>query len=210
MTDGKTFSLSANGDSWSLETDPSTGQAMVLHTANASSGGHETRSTIDRFLEVSVGKAEHDSLLQILGKTDNHDHHPLADDDLRTPSYDMAMRYLELGGRRLAKVDDNIVNIREWEMDPMDAEAFWQANVEALGEREKREVLLHLPSISDADTHEGRQTLRSPTQETRDTSAGGVQRQRQSGGRDDRPAGEVAKPTDQPAGGPEAAEPLPE
>jgi hypothetical protein len=208
MTDGKTFSLSANGDSWSLETDPSTGQAIVLHTANASSGGHETRSTIDRFLEVSVGKPEHDSLLQILGRTEDLD--PQPNDSLQTPSYDTAMGYLELGGRRLAKVDDTIANSREWEMDPMDADAFWQANVEALGEREKREVLLHLPSISDADTGEGRQTLRSPTQETRDTSAGGVQRQRQSGGRDNSPAGEVAKPTDQPAGGPEAAEPLPE
>lgn len=194
MTDGKTFSLSANGDSWSLETDPSTGQAIVLHTANASSGGHETRSTIDRFLEVSVGKPEHDSLLQILGRTEDLD--PQPNDSLQTPSYDTAMGYLELGGRRLAKV--------------CDAEAFWQANVEALGEREKREVFLHPPSISDADTGEGRQTLRSPTQETRDTSAGGVQRQRQSGGRDNKPAGEVAKPTDQPAGGPEAAEPLPE
>ncbi|MBB4351590.1 hypothetical protein [Aliirhizobium cellulosilyticum] len=208
MTDGKTFSLSANGDSWSLETDPSTGEAIVLHTANASSGGYKTRSTIERFLEVSVGKPEHDSLLQILGRTEDQD--PQPNDSLQTPSYGKAMRYLELGGRRLAKVDDNIVNIREWEMDPMDAEAFWQANVEALSEREKREVFLHLPSISDADTDEGRQTLRSPTQETRDTSAGGVQRQRQSGGRDDRPAGEVAKPTDQPAGGPEAAEPSPE
>lgn len=208
MTDGKTFSLSANGDSWSLETDPSTGQAIVLHTANASSGGHETRSTIDRFLEVSVGKPEHDSLLQILGRTEDLD--PQPNDSLQTPSYDTALGYLELGGRRLAKVDDNIANSREWEMDPMDADAFWQANVEALGEREKREVFLHPPSISDADTGEGRQTLRSPTQETRDTSAGGVQRQRQSGGRDDRPASEVAKPTDQPAGGPEAAEPLPE
>jgi hypothetical protein len=194
MTDGKTFSLSANGDSWSLETDPSTGQAIVLHTANASSGGHETRSTIDRFLEVSVGKPEHDSLLQILGRTEDLD--PQPNDSLQTPSYDTAMGYLELGGRRLAKV--------------CYAEAFWQANVEALGEREKREVFLHPPSISDADTGEGRQTLRSPTQETRDTSAGGVQRQRQSGGRDNKPAGEVAKPTDQPAGGPEAAEPLPE
>lgn len=182
MTDGKTFSLSANGDSWSLETDPSTGQAIVLHTANASSGGHETRSTIDRFLEVSVGKPEHDSLLQILGRTEDLD--PQPNDSLQTPSYDTAMGYLELGGRRLAKVDDNIVNIREWDKDPMDADAFWQANVEALGEREKREVFLHPPSISDADTGEGRQTLRSPTQETRDTSAGGVQRQRQSGGRD--------------------------
>jgi hypothetical protein len=210
MTDGKTFSRSANGDSWSLETDPSTGEAMVLHRANASSGGHETRSSIDRFLEVSVGKPEHDSLLQILGKTDDHDQQPLADDDLRTPSYDTAMRYLELGGRRLAKVDDNIVNIREWEMDPMDAEAFWQANVEALAEREKREVFLHLPSISDADIDQGRHTEQGRTQQTPDTSAGGVQRQTQSSGGDDRPAREAVKRAGQPAGGPEAAEPSPE
>jgi hypothetical protein len=210
MTDGKTFSRSSNGDSWSLETDLSTGEAMVLHRANASSGGHETRSTIDRFLEVSVGKPEHDSLLQILGKTDSHDTPPLADDNLQTPSYDTAMRYLELGGRRLAKVDDNIVNIREWEMDPMNAEAFWQANVEALAEREKREVFLHLPSISDADTNAGRLAEQRPTQEPRDTSSDSVQQQKQFDGREDPRAGEAAKPAGQPAGGQEAAELSPE
>lgn len=210
MTDGKTFSLSANGDSWSLETNPSTGEAIVLHRANASSGGHETKSTIDGFLEVSVGKPEHDSLLQILGKTDHHDQQPHADDNLRTPSYNKAMRYLELGGRRLAKVDDNIVNIREWDMDPMDAEAFWHANVEALAERKKREVFLHLPSISDADTDGGRHTEQDPTQQTPPDTSPGVQRQTQSSGRDDRPVGDAAKPAGQSAGGPEAAEPSPE
>lgn len=210
MTDGKTFSRSANGDSWSLETDPSTGEAIVLHRANASSGGHETRSSIDRFLEVSVGKPEHDSLLQILGKTEDHEPRLLPDDNLQTPSYDTAMRYLELGGRRLAKVDDNIVKVREWEMDPMDAEAFWQANFEALAEREKREVFLHLPSISDADTDAGRHTEQSPTQDTRDMSAEGVQRQTQSSARDDRPAGEAVKPAGQLAGDPEAAKPSPQ
>ncbi|MBB6165221.1 hypothetical protein HNQ72_005067 [Rhizobium wenxiniae] len=86
----------------------------------------------------------------------------------------------------MAKVDDNIVNIREWETDPMDAEAFWQANVEALAEREKREVFLHLPSISDADIDEGRHTEQGRTQQTPDTSAGGVQRQTQSSGGDDK------------------------
>ncbi len=209
MTDGQTFSRSANGDSWLLETDPSTGEAMVLHRPNASSGGHETRSTIDQFLEVSVGKPEHDSLLQILGKTDNHDPQPLADDNLQTPSYDTAMRYLELGGRRLAKVDDNFVKIREWDMDPMDSEAFWQANVEALAEREKREVFLHLPSTGDADTEGARHTKQSPTQETRDNSANDVQRQRQSGSRHDSPSRAAAKPAGEPAGGPDAAEASP-
>jgi hypothetical protein len=210
MTDGKTFSRSANGDSWSLETDPSTGEAIVLHRANASSGGHETRSTLDRFLEGSVGKPEHGSLLQILGKTEEHDPPPLADENLQTPSYDLAKRYLELGERRLAKVDDNIVKVREWEMDPMDAEAFWQANVEALAEREKLEVFLHLPSISDADTDGGRNTEQGPVQQTPDRSADGEQRQTQASGGDDRHAREAVKPTGQPAGGPEAAEPSPE
>lgn len=113
------------------------------------------------------------------------------------------MRHLELGGRRLAKVDDNIVQVRDWEMDPMDGEAFWQANVEALVEREKREVFLHLPSISDADIDTGRHKEQSSTQETPDMTAEGVQRQTQSSGGDDRPAGEAVKP----AGGPDAAKP---
>jgi hypothetical protein len=210
MTDGKTFSRSTNGDSWSLETDLSTGEAKVLHGANASSGGHETRSTIDRFLEVSVGKPEHDSLLQILGKTEDHEPQPLADDNLQTSSYHTATQYLELGGRRLAKVDDNIVNIREWDMDPMDAEAFWQANVEALGQREKREVFLHLPSISEADIKAGPLAEQRPTQEPRDTSSDSVQQQKHSDGRKDPRAGEAAKPAGQPAGGQDAAAPSPE
>lgn len=150
MAEGKTFSLSANGDSWSLETDPSTGEAIVLHKANSSSGGHETRRSIDEFLAASSGKPEHDSLLQILGRSE--DDGPTSTSEVATPSYATAMRYLELGGSRLASADDNIVSTRAWDIDPMDAEAFWQANVEGLAEKEKQEVVLHLPSVSDADT----------------------------------------------------------
>lgn len=58
----------------------------------------------------------------------------------------------------------------------MDAEAFWQANVEALAEREKQEVFLHLPSISDADIDGGRNTNQGHTRHTPERSAADVQR----------------------------------
>lgn len=59
------------------------------------------------------------------------------------------MRYLELGGKRMGQVNDNIVSIRAWDFDPLDAKALWQAIIEALTERKKQQVVLHLPSISD-------------------------------------------------------------
>lgn len=80
----------------------------------------------------------------------------------------------------------------------MDAEAFWQANVEALAEREKQEVLLHLPSISDSDVN----SPETPHQAEQDKvdpvpvgeTHGSTQKQAQSPGT---------------SGGPEAAEPSP-
>lgn len=54
-----------------------------------------------------------------------------------------------MGGRRLAKVDDHIVTTRTGEDEPAEAAEFWQAQVEPLDEKAQREIILHLPSISD-------------------------------------------------------------
>lgn len=218
MTEGKAFSLSANGDSWALETDPSTGEALVLHKANKPSGGHEDRCTVEQFLEVSAGKPEHDSLLQILGRSEDHQSQGKADHTLRTPSYDTALRYLELGGRRLAKVDDDIVSVRAWDIDPMDAEAFWQANIEALAENERQEVVLHLPSISDVDTDAGQRTASDPqdhqpqkrTETIREDIGRAAQEQKQPIRKEERASNGAANSSVGSQGGPEGAEPSPE
>jgi hypothetical protein len=67
MTNVKEFSISANGDRWSLETNH--GETLVLHQANEPSGGHVTRTALAAFLEERVGKPEHAALLQILGQS---------------------------------------------------------------------------------------------------------------------------------------------
>ncbi|SES45229.1 hypothetical protein [Rhizobium sp. NFR03] len=71
------------------------------------------------------------------------------EDNTTTPSKKIADEYLALGGRRKAKVDDNIVSTRAWEDDAPEAAAFWKEKVEPMSDEERREVELHLPSMSD-------------------------------------------------------------
>lgn len=68
---------------------------------------------------------------------------------METPSLKLAEEYIRLGGRRRAKVDDNIVSTRAWEPDTPEAAAFWKAQVETLDQKSRDEVELHLPSIVD-------------------------------------------------------------
>ena len=147
MSEIKEFSVSANGDRWSLET--SDGEAYVIHMGNEPSGGHETRLPLAGFLKEREGSPEHSALLQVLGQSHNEIEHQLGEMEVETFSHKTAMDYLRLGGRRLAKIDDNIVSTRAWEDEPAEAEAFWQTWVEPLDEKAQREVILHLPSISD-------------------------------------------------------------
>jgi len=65
MSDAKEFSMSSNGDRWSLEEID--GNMFVLHKAKEASGGHEARTALTAFLEQCVGKPEHAALLQVLG-----------------------------------------------------------------------------------------------------------------------------------------------
>jgi len=143
------FSVSSNGDRWSLEKHQVSGETVVVHEANAPSGGKVTRIPVADFLNCNVGKPEYEALLQILGQSHPRQESQLSQDQGETSSYATAMRYLNLGGRRRAKVDDDIVTTRSWESDPSEAEAFWQSNVEILDERGRRDVALHLPSISE-------------------------------------------------------------
>lgn len=147
MTDVKEFSISSNGDRWSLEVVD--GDMSVLHKANEASGGHETRTALAAFLEERVGKPEHTALLQVLGQSAYEAKDRLKSEEVETPSLRIATEYLRLGGRRRAKVDDNIVSSRSWENDPSEAEAFWREHVAHLPEKEQRDIIIHLPSISD-------------------------------------------------------------
>lgn len=147
MTDAKDFSISSNGDRWSVEVVD--GNMFVLHKANEASGGHETRTPLAAFLEEHVGKPEHTALLQVLGQSPDETESRLKSEEVETPSLRIATEYLRLGGRRRAKVDDNIVSSRSWENDPSEADAFWSEHVEVLPEREQRDIIIHLPSISD-------------------------------------------------------------
>jgi hypothetical protein len=51
MSETKEFSVSTNGDRWSLD------------TANEPSGGHQTLTALATFLEERAGKPEHAALL---------------------------------------------------------------------------------------------------------------------------------------------------
>ncbi|WP_245292971.1 hypothetical protein [Rhizobium acidisoli] len=84
------------------------------------------------------------------GKDDRSFSSPMEERDMQTTrSKELANEYLRLGGKRLAKIDDNIVKIRHWEDDTPEAEAFWQKNIEPLDERRRVEVETHLPTIND-------------------------------------------------------------
>ncbi|WP_313200590.1 hypothetical protein [Rhizobium sp.] len=149
MIEKQDFSVSSNGDRWSLEKHQVSGETVVVHEANAPSGGQVTRIPVVDFLNCNVGKPEYEALLQILGQSHPRPQSQLSQNQGETSSYATAMRYLNLGGRRRAKVDDNIVTTRSWESDPSQAEAFWQSNVETLDEKSRRDVAMHLPSISE-------------------------------------------------------------
>ena len=57
---------SANGDRWSLMTDPSSGRKFVRHQANQSSGGHVTDTDVDDFLEIGGSGPEFAALRDLM------------------------------------------------------------------------------------------------------------------------------------------------
>ncbi|UNK36851.1 hypothetical protein MNR02_10145 [Shinella sp. H4-D48] len=65
-----------------------------------------------------------------------------------THASDIAKEYQRLGGKRLAKIDDNMISTRTWEDEPAEAAAFWKENVEVLSEKEQAEVVTNLKTIT--------------------------------------------------------------
>lgn len=80
----------------------------------------------------------------------NKDAAPRAQPDatVETRSHELAHEYVRLGGKRRAKIDDNITDVRQWEDDPAEAEQFWQKEIASLPEAERKEVETLLPTIN--------------------------------------------------------------
>jgi hypothetical protein len=148
MTDLQEFASSSNGDKWFFGKDAATSRLFVLHRGNASSGGHETRSSVDAFLNQQPFGPEREALVVFLEKNKTSEDTGIRE-DAETPSLRLAEEYLRLGGRRRVKVDDKIVSTRKWDDEPAMASSFWKEHIEPLDEKQRREVKLHLPSISD-------------------------------------------------------------
>lgn len=60
------FAASSNGDRWFLCGDGKRGGCFVLHRANPASGGHETRSSVEAFLDLKPTGPEHERLRSLL------------------------------------------------------------------------------------------------------------------------------------------------
>lgn len=64
------FASSSNGDRWYLGKDETSLRTFVLHKANEASGGTETRSEVQAFLNAATGP-ERDALVALLGVADD-------------------------------------------------------------------------------------------------------------------------------------------
>jgi len=69
--------------------------------------------------------------------------------DTRNRSKELATEYLNLGGKRRAVLDDNIVSTRQWDDEGSNAAAFWHDNIESLPAAQRKDVEKFLPDIND-------------------------------------------------------------
>ena len=69
MSDEQEFSRSSNGDRWYIVHDAELGEPYVLHRANPSSGGHETRTPVEVFLNIRAFGPERETLLDLLSRS---------------------------------------------------------------------------------------------------------------------------------------------
>lgn len=60
---------SSNGDDWFLKTDPRTGETVVVHRPNASSGGAESTTSAKEFLERGGGGPETQAVRDVLERS---------------------------------------------------------------------------------------------------------------------------------------------
>lgn len=74
------FSASSNGDKWFLDHDTSTGENVVTHRANPTSGGAETKWSVASFLESFGDHPQGQALRRILS-----DLHPVDGDHTQEP-----------------------------------------------------------------------------------------------------------------------------
>jgi hypothetical protein len=67
MNNLKEFASSSNGDRWFLGVDESTREDFILHRANLPSGGHETKTPVQQFLDTRPFGPEREALLALIG-----------------------------------------------------------------------------------------------------------------------------------------------
>ncbi len=60
MIDKRDFSVSSNGDRWSFEKHQVSGETVVVHEANAPSGGQVTRIPVADFLTSPISQSSND------------------------------------------------------------------------------------------------------------------------------------------------------
>jgi hypothetical protein len=65
-----------------------------------------------------------------------------------TNAAERAKNYVKLGGTRLGKLDDNIIETRKWDDKPPQASAFWKGQIETLPADKRREVDPNLPTMN--------------------------------------------------------------
>lgn len=65
-----------------------------------------------------------------------------------TDAAELAAHYVKLGGTRMGKLDDNIIETRKWDDEPEEASQFWSERIETLPDAKRREVETNLPSMN--------------------------------------------------------------
>jgi hypothetical protein len=70
FTDVREFSRSSNGDTWSVGADRQ-GSMMVLHRGNLPSGGHETVTPVNAFLNTGPKGPQHEALVAMLADAED-------------------------------------------------------------------------------------------------------------------------------------------
>lgn len=70
LTNVREFSRSSNGDTWSIGMNRQ-GAMMVLHRGNLPSGGHETVTPVNAFLDTGPNGPQHEALAAMLADTED-------------------------------------------------------------------------------------------------------------------------------------------
>jgi len=66
------FATSSNGDRWFLDRNEERGELSVVHRGNEPSGGHETRTSVQAFLNHAPGSPECCALVALLSADDDN------------------------------------------------------------------------------------------------------------------------------------------